>query len=86
LQEVLGLYCGDDSERSVPVDAMDTYRLYVYRDDGRLVGSAVAIDAANDDEAIAQAEVVRGSFAAELLDIEGLRIVKYLPGTGRSQK
>jgi hypothetical protein len=65
---------------------MDTYRLYVYRDDGRLVGSAVAIDAANDDEAIAQAEFVRGSFAAELLDIEGLRIVKYLPGTGRSQK
>ena len=53
----------------------------VYRDNGQLVGSAVIIDAANDDEAIAQAEVVRGSFAAELLDLEGLRIVKYLPGT-----
>jgi hypothetical protein len=66
---------------------MDTYRLLVYRDDGQLVGSAVIIDAANDDdEAIAQAEVVRGSFAAELLDIEGLRIVKYLSGTGRRQK
>ena len=38
------------------------------------------IHAANDVEAIAQAEVVRGSFAAELLDVEGLRIVKYLPG------
>jgi len=63
---------------------MDPYRLFVYRDDGQLVGSAVVIDAANDDEAIAQAEVVRGSFAAELLDIEGLRIVKYLPRTGRS--
>ena len=62
---------------------MDPYRLFVYRDDGQLVGSAVVIDAAND-EAIAQAEVVRGSFAAELLDIEGLRIVKYLPRTGRS--
>jgi hypothetical protein len=48
--------------------------------------SAVIIHAANDDEAIAQAEVVRGSFAAELLDIEGLRIVKYLPSTGRRQK
>jgi acetate CoA/acetoacetate CoA-transferase alpha subunit len=34
----------------------------------------------------AQAEVVRGSFAAVLLDIEGLRIVKYLSGTGRRQK
>jgi len=45
----------------------------------------VIIRAANDDEAIAQAEVVRGSFAAELLDVEGLRIVKYLP-TGRRQK
>jgi hypothetical protein len=46
----------------------------------------VIIHAANDDEAIAQAEVVRGSFAAEILDIEGLRIVKYLPSTGRRQK
>jgi hypothetical protein len=50
-----------------------------------MVGSAAIIDAANDNEAIAQAEVVRGSFAAELLDIEGLR-VKYLPGAGRRQK
>ena len=65
---------------------MDTYRLFVYRDDGQLIESAVIIDAANDDEAIAQAEVIRGSFAAELLDIEGLRIVKYLPGVGRRQK
>ena len=40
------------------------------------------IHAANDAEAIAQAEVVRGSLAAELLDVEGLRIVKYLPGNG----
>jgi hypothetical protein len=63
---------------------MDAYRLFVYRDDGQLVGSALVIDAANDDEAIAQAEVVRGPFAAELLDIEGLRIVKYLPRPGRS--
>ena len=54
--------------------------------DGQFVGSAVIIDAANDDEAIAQAEIVRGSFAAELLDIKGLQIVKYLPGTGRRQK
>jgi hypothetical protein len=65
--------------------AMDNYRLFVYRDDGQLVGSAVIIDAANDDEAIAQAEVVRGSFAAELLDIEGLRIVTYLPGRAKTK-
>ena len=38
----------------------------------------------NDDEAIAQAEVARGSFGAELLVIEGLRIVKYLPSNGGS--
>jgi hypothetical protein len=63
---------------------MDSYRLFVYRDDGQLVGPATVIDAANDDEAIARAEVARGSFAAELLDIEGLRIVKYLLGNGGS--
>jgi hypothetical protein len=76
----VGVYCGGryDESETVRLAAMDTYRLFVYRDDGQLVGSAVVIDAANDDEAIAQAEVVRGSFAAELLDMEGLRIVKYL--------
>jgi hypothetical protein len=81
----LDIYYGDMSG-TVQLAAMDNYRLFVYRDDGQLVGSAVIINAANDDEAIAQAEVVRGSFAAELLDIVGLRIVKYLPGTGRRQK
>jgi hypothetical protein len=40
---------------------------------------AQVISAANDDEAIAQAEVIRGSLAAELLDFDGLRIVKQLP-------
>jgi hypothetical protein len=59
---------------------MDAYRLFIYSEDGQLVGPAMIIHAANDVEAIAQAEVVRGSFAAELLDVEGLRIVKYLPG------
>jgi hypothetical protein len=33
---------------------------------------------------LAQAEAIRGSLAAELLDVEGLRIVKYLPGNGRA--
>jgi hypothetical protein len=61
---------------------MDAYRLFIYSDDGQLIGPAKIIHAANDTEAIAQAEVVRGSLAAELLDIEGLRIVKYLPGNG----
>jgi len=31
---------------------------------------------------VQQAETMRGPFAAELLDVEGLRIVKYLPGNG----
>jgi hypothetical protein len=62
--------------------SMDAYRLFIYSDDGQLIGPAKIIHAANDTEAIAQAEVVRGSLAAELLDIEGLRIVKYLPGNG----
>jgi hypothetical protein len=34
--------------------------------------------AANDAEAIVQAEAMRGSLAAELLDFDGLRIVKRL--------
>ena len=54
----------------------------VYRDDGHLIGPAKTIHAANDAEAIRQAEVMRGAWAAELLDIEDLRIVKYLPRTG----
>ena len=61
---------------------MDAYRLFIYDDNGQLIGPAKIIHAANDAEAIAQAEVVRGSLAAELLDVEGLRIVKYLPGNG----
>ena len=63
---------------------MDAYRLFVYSDDGQLIGAATVIHAANDAEAIAQAEVIRGSLAAELLDVEGLRIVKYLPGNGEA--
>jgi hypothetical protein len=41
---------------------MDPYRLFVYRDDGYLIGRATTIHAANDAEAIAQAEVMRGSW------------------------
>ena len=59
---------------------MDRYRLFVYRDNGRPLGAAIVIHAADDAEAIAQAERMRGSFPAELLDVEGLRIVKYLTG------
>jgi hypothetical protein len=47
------------SVKNRPFAAMDNYRLFVYRDGGQLVGSAVIIDAANDDEAIAQAEFGR---------------------------
>ena len=61
---------------------MDANRLFLYSDDGQLIGLARVIQAANDTEAIAQAEAIRGSLAAELLDVDGLRIVKYLPGNG----
>ena len=60
---------------------VDRYRLFVYADDGRPLGAAIVIHAADDAEAIAQAEGMRGSFPAELLDVEGLRIVKYLNRT-----
>ena len=64
---------------------MDRYRLFVYRDDGRPLGAAIVTHAADDAEAITQAERMRGSFPAELLDVEGLRIVKYLNSTTPSQ-
>jgi hypothetical protein len=63
---------------------MDAYRLFVYSDDGQLIRAATVIHAPSDAEAIAQAEAIRGSLAAELLDVEGLRFVKYLPGNGGS--
>jgi hypothetical protein len=61
---------------------MRDYRLFVYNENGQVAGPAKVISAANDDEAIAQAEAMRGSFAAELLDFDGLRIVKRLPPNG----
>jgi len=63
------------------------YRLCVYNEDRQLVGPAMAIKAANDAEAIAIAEAMRGSLAGELLDTdgtEGLPIVKHLHRVGRS--
>ena len=56
---------------------MDPYRLFVYRDDGHLIGPAKTIHAANDAEAIRQAEVMRGAWAAELLDIESQIFAAY---------
>jgi hypothetical protein len=55
---------------------MHDYRLFVYNENGQVVGRARIITAANDAEAIVQAEAMRGSLAAELLDFDGLRIVK----------
>jgi hypothetical protein len=57
---------------------MHEYRLFVYNENGQVVGRARIITAAHDAEAIAQAEAMRGSLAAELLDFDGLRIVKRL--------
>jgi hypothetical protein len=62
---------------------MRDYRLFVYNENGQVVGPPMAISAANDSEAIAQAEVTRGVWAAELLDVNGLRIVKRLPPKGK---
>jgi hypothetical protein len=64
---------------------MDLYRLLLYSDDGRLIGASPVIHAANDVEAISLAEVMRGPFDAELLDVVALRIVKYLPNGGGSR-
>ena len=50
---------------------MDAYRLFVYSDDGQFIGAATVTHTANDAEAIAQAEVIRGSLAAELLGRRG---------------
>jgi hypothetical protein len=46
--------------------------------------SSSAHPAANDSEAIAQAEALHGSLAAELRDFDGLRVVKRLPPNGKA--
>ena len=56
----------------------------LYREDGQVVAPAIRVRAANDAEAIAKAEAMHRPFAAELLDVEGLRIVRYLPGNGEA--
>jgi hypothetical protein len=43
---------------------MDPYRLFVYSDDGRLIGAGT-VTPANDVEAISLAEVMRGPFDAD---------------------
>jgi hypothetical protein len=45
----------------------------------------MVIHAVDDAEASAQAERMRGSLPAELLDVENLRIVKYLSSRTPSQ-
>jgi hypothetical protein len=44
----------------------------------------LVISAANDSEAIAQAEAAQDSLAAELLDFDGLRVVKRLSPNGKA--
>ena len=61
---------------------MDPYRLFVYSDDGRLVGPGIVIHAINDNEAIAQAEAIRGYLAAELFDLESLAGSSNIPTSG----
>src|ERR1700758_5278539 len=72
-------------ETAIRLAHMRDYRLFVYNQNGQIVGPATVISAPNDDEAIAQAEALRGLFAAELLDFDGLRIVKRLPPNGSTE-
>jgi hypothetical protein len=67
-----------------PEILMHNYRLFVYNENGQVIGAAQVISAGNDSEAIAQAEALRGSLAAELLDFDGLRMVKRLPPNGKA--
>jgi hypothetical protein len=65
---------------------MRDYRLFVYDKNGQVIGPAKVILAADDSEAIAQAEALHGSLAAELLDFDGLRIIKRLPPSWKGAK
>ena len=38
---------------------MNRYRLFVFDENGRLIGPAVVVRATNEDEAVAQAEAIR---------------------------
>jgi|ERR1700722_6982245 hypothetical protein len=58
---------------------MNRYRLFVFDENGRLIGPAVVVRATNEDEAVAQAEAIRRGLAAELLDFNRLRIVARFP-------
>jgi hypothetical protein len=59
---------------------MAPYRLCLFDQDGRLLAPALVVRARNDAEAIARAETLRGSLAAEVLDFDSLRIIRYLVG------
>jgi hypothetical protein len=59
---------------------MAPYRLCLFDQDGHLLAPAIVVRARNDEEAIARAEALRGSLAAELLDFDRLRIVRHLVG------
>jgi hypothetical protein len=59
------------------------YRLFIYNQDGQIAGTPFAISAAGDEEALAKAEAVRGSLAAELLNVHSMRIVRRFPRNGK---
>jgi len=64
---------------------MHDYRLFIFDHNGQITGSAKASSASSDEDAIAQAEALRGSLPAELLDVADLRIVACLNGGTASQ-
>ena len=63
---------------------MPDYRLLIFNENGQVLGPAKAISAANDAEAVAQADAIRGSLPAELLDFESLRMVTRFPPNGKA--
>jgi hypothetical protein len=62
-----------------PRPSMHDYRLIIYNGNGQVAGPAMIIAAATDAAAISQAEAIRGTWAADLMDLEGLRVVARLP-------
>ena len=56
-----------------------SYRLYVYGKDGSLLGPAMLLSVANDENAIAEARKCLDGHAAELRDDDLRLVMKFEP-------
>lgn len=74
-------HIGERLDDFLKENARHGYRLFLFNQDGQITGPPLAISAAGDDDALAKAEAIRGSFAAELLNVHSMRIVRCLPRT-----